>query len=219
MTTGLDDYLGSLYKTSTGTKASTAAAAPTAPAGFTADQWKKLTDMAKKNTTLADLMKKFQATSPASESWRRELPTDTTQLLRQLSFNTGEMGMPGGYVGAVQMPSYQTGGNLPAINNPDMSKYGQQPGYGEATFYQQSMKGGMTPVAAMSPLGVPEGWNPGAGGYSSLQSQLQDYLKGINSSGSSSGVDASKYPNGYAISRTGKVAPIEALSFFNQIFK
>lgn len=170
------------------TSGSTPAPAPTTPTydsknpppGFTSDQWRKLLDMSKKNTGLSDLMKQFTGsigTTPASEAWRRQLPTDTTQLLRQLSFNVGEIGMPGGYVGGVQMPSYQMPGpQLPAINNPDMSKYGRQPGYGEANFYQQSMKGGMTPIAAMSPLGVPEGWAPGG---KDLKSQLEDYLKKI----------------------------------------
>ena len=153
------------------------------PPGFSSDQWRKLLDMSNKTSSLSDLMKQFTGsigTTPASDLWRRSLPTDTTQLLRQLSFNAGEMGMPGGFVGGVQMPSYQMGGNssqqLPAINNPDMSKYGRQPGYGEANFYQQSMKGGMAPIAAMSPLGVPEGWAPGG---KDVKTQLEDYLKKI----------------------------------------
>jgi hypothetical protein len=147
--------------------------------------------MSKNNTTLANLIKQFTGslgTPTGSQDWRRQMPADSTQLLRQLSYNAGEMGMPGGYVGGVQMPSYQTGGpQLPAINNPNMATYGQQPGYGEATFYQQSMKGGMAPIAAMSPLGVPEGWNPGGSSSSDLKSQLDDYLKKMGSSGSSSG--------------------------------
>jgi hypothetical protein len=150
------------------------------PPGFSSEQWKRLLDMSKNNTGLADLIKQFTGsigTTTATDAWRRTLPTDTTQLSRQLSFNAGEMGMPGGYVGAIQMPSYRMGGDssqqLPPINNPDMSKYGRQPGYGEATFYQQSMKGGMAPIAAMSPLGVPEGWAPGG---KDLKSQLEDYL-------------------------------------------
>jgi hypothetical protein len=142
----------------------------------------------------------------AQNAWRRENPTDVNQLLKQLSFNAGEMGMPGGYVGGVQMPSYQMPGpQLPAINNPDMKMYGRTPGYGEATFYRQSMKGGMAPIAAMSPLGVPTDWKPG-GNYtapssslqslvdaykanptgatssskSTLQKQLEDYLKSLS---------------------------------------
>lgn len=165
------------------------------------------------NSSLQKLIDQFTAAVSAGNSqnaWRRSLPTDTTQLLRQLSANVGELGMPGGYVGAVQMPSYQMPGpQLPAINNPNMATYGRQPGYGEATFYQQSMKGGMTPIAAMSPLGVPEGWNPGGGSSnytapssslqslidkykasptsisrsdtSSLQKQIEEYLKKISS--------------------------------------
>ena len=115
------------------------------------------------------------------------MPTDTSQLLRQLSFNAGEMGMPGGYVGAVQLPSY--GSTLQPVNNPDMSKYGQGAGLGEATFYQQSMKGGMTPISAMSPLGVPDGWNPGGTTTpASSKTSLDSYLSSLfGKSGSKTG--------------------------------
>lgn len=100
-------------------------------------------------------------TPKPSEPWQRQNPTNVTDLLRQLSANAGEIGMPGGYVGGVQIPAYRTDGpQLPAINNPDMRTYGRTPGYGEATFYRQSMQGGMAPIAAMSPLGVPEDWKP-----------------------------------------------------------
>lgn len=165
------------------------------PAGFSSSQWKLLQSMANNNPTLAALMKQYTTTptTPSTPDWRRQLPTDTSQLLRQLAFNAGEMGMPGGYVGAVQLPAYGT--NLPSINNPDMSTYGQAPGYGEATFYQQSMKGGMTPIAAMSPLGVPEGWNPGASEPKTLKQQLEEYLAKIGSNSSKSGGGQSYSPS------------------------
>lgn len=112
----------------------------------------------KTTTKTGTAAKKPATNTPAADAWRRQMPTNVTDLLRQLSVNVGELGMPGGYVGAVQLPAYGSGGT-PTMT-PDMLHYGQQPNLGEATFYQQSMKGGMTPIAAMSPLGVPQGWNP-----------------------------------------------------------
>ena len=96
-------------------------------------------------------------TAPPTEWWKRN-PSDITELLRQLSVNAGQMGMPGGNVGAVQKPAFGTMGQ--AVIPQDMRTYGQAPNMGEATFFQQSMNGGMAPIAAMSPLGVPAGWNP-----------------------------------------------------------
>lgn len=175
----------------------------TVPPGFTPQQWQQLQQLAKSNPTVAQLLQQYAAaaggnpkpdigyvggtTSPgggaAGQSWRRTLPTDTTQLLRQLSYNAGEMPMPGGYVGAVQLPSY--GSSAKPVNNPDMSKYGQAPGLGEATFYQQSMQGGMAPIAALKPVGVPSNWNPGGAGSgnNTLLTQLQSYLNGLNQGG------------------------------------
>jgi hypothetical protein len=95
---------------------------------------------------------------PAQPAWWERNPTDIIELLRQLSVNAGQMGMPGGYVGAVQKPAFGTGGQ-PMIPQ-EMRTYGQAPNMGEATFFQQGMNGGMAPIAAMSPLGVPAGWNP-----------------------------------------------------------
>lgn len=143
----------------------------TPPPGFTSGQWAQLLNLSKVNPAIKDLIDKYTqgagggtpgTPKPPADPWRREMPTDTSQLMRQLSFNAGEMGMPGGYVGAVQIPAY--GSTQPPVNNPDMTTYGQQPGIGEATYYMQSMNGGMAPIAAMSPLGVPAGWNPGGGG-------------------------------------------------------
>lgn len=164
--------------------AGTASSSTTVPPGFTAQQWKQLLNMAKNNPSIDALIKQYTSGSGSTDdAWRRKMPTDTSQLLKQLSYNAGEIGMPGGYVGAVQLPAY--GSNQPPVNNPDMSKYGQAPGIGEASFYQQSVNGGMAPIAAMSPLGVPAGWNPG--GSSDIKSQLDDYLKNLGNGGKGKG--------------------------------
>ncbi|MEN6539136.1 MAG: hypothetical protein ABFC67_05950 [Mizugakiibacter sp.] len=116
------------------------------------------------NNGLSGLLSQFTgnpAPAPAPkpvESWQTQTPANVTELLRQLSANAGQMAMPGGPVGGVQQGAF--GSNLPAINNPDMRTYGRTPGYGEATFFRQSMQGGMAPIAAMSPVGVPQNWNP-----------------------------------------------------------
>lgn len=99
-----------------------------------------------------------QAQQGQSPNWWQRNPNDITELLRQLSVNAGQMGMPGGMVGAVQKPAYGTIGQ--AMIPQGMQGYGQTPNMGEATFFQQGMNGGMAPIAAMSPLGVPAGWNP-----------------------------------------------------------
>lgn len=117
----------------------------------------------------------------SNQQWRRSMPSDTSQLLRQLSYNVGEMPMPGGYVGAVQIPSYGSG--VKPVNNPDMSKYGQAPGLGEATFYQQSMYGGMTPVSALRPVGVPSNWNPGGTPGDDYLKKLKGLLDAISGGG------------------------------------
>lgn len=171
-------------RTSSGSSSSgsTTYSASNPPPGFTSKQWSTLLSLSRRNPKLADLIKQYTAaagtpgTTPASQAWRRENPTNTSQLLRQLSFNAGEMGMPGGYVGAIQTPAYGTG--LPPKMLTDTKNYGREPGYGEANFFQQSMKGGMAPIAAMSPLGVPEGWNPGGTSSGDIKSQLEKYLSG-----------------------------------------
>ena len=94
--------------------------------------------------------------------WAKEQPTSIAQLLRQLSANAGQSAMPGGMVGAVQTRPFGSGGDARMLTN--MTGYGQQPNSGEATFYRQSIKGGMTPVSAVSSLGVPEKWRPFGGG-------------------------------------------------------
>lgn len=90
--------------------------------------------------------------------WATMQPKTPNQLMRQLSGNAGQFAMPMGPVGAVRAPAYGMGGK------PQMglggTSYGQQPNMGEATFFQQSMRGGMAPIAAMSALGVPKGWQP-----------------------------------------------------------
>lgn len=120
--------------------------------------WASMIAEAKKRLAAKRASTATTPTAAPSDAWRRQMPTDITTLLRQLSVNAGEMGMPGGYVGAVQLPAYGSG--LSPVMNPNMTTYGQQPNIGEATFFQQSMKGGMAPIAAMSPLGVPENWKP-----------------------------------------------------------
>lgn len=95
---------------------------------------------------------------PKTPNWWERAPVDVTELLRQLSVNAGQIGMPGGPSGAVVMPAFGSGAQ--AVMNPDMRTYGQVPGMGEATFFTQGMNGGMAPIAAMSPIGVPQNWNP-----------------------------------------------------------
>lgn len=106
-----------------------------------------------------------------------EFPNSPTQVLRQLSANAGQMGMPGGYTGAVQLPAYAPGRTAKPVLNPDMRTYGQQPNMGEARFFTQSMTGGMTPIASMTPLGVPQNWNPL--GANNPQGDLEKYIKDL----------------------------------------
>jgi hypothetical protein len=155
------------------------------PPGFTGAQWQKLVTLSKTNPQVAELVTKYTSSigkPNPDDAWRRVMPTNNSQLLKQLSYNAGEMGMPGGYVGAIQLPAY--GSTQAPVNNPDMTKYGQAPGIGEATFYQQSMNGGMTPIASMSPLGVPQGWNPGG---TSTEDQLNAYLTKLGTDGGGGG--------------------------------
>jgi len=110
---------------------------------------------------LQDILKKLLgqgAQIPQTPAWATRAPTSTTELLRQLSGNVGQMTMPGGPVGAVMQPAFGSG--RPATQNMNPAMYGRQPGYGEATFFGQSMTGGMTPLSAITPLGRPKGWNP-----------------------------------------------------------
>eukprot|EP01030_Chromulinospumella_sphaerica_P016244 gene16244-16054_t len=179
--------------TGTGGSAIPGASTQGPPPGFTSAQWSQLQALAKKNPSIAALMQQYSSsaqTQTKDPAWRRQQPTDNTQLARQLSYNAGELGMPGSRTGALQLPAF--GSNQPAVNNPDMSTYGQAPGIGEATFYTQSMNGGMAPIAAMAPFGVPAGWNPSgtggsAGGGNDLQKQLQDMLSGNGGSGGNTG--------------------------------
>lgn len=106
---------------------------------------------------LRDLVSGSGAPAPdLRPAWAKEMPADTTQLLRQLSGNVGQMTMPGGLSGAVKIPAF--GSQQQATTQFDPLTYGQQGG--EATFFAQAMNGGMTPISAISPLGVPQGWNP-----------------------------------------------------------
>jgi len=88
--------------------------------------------------------------------WASRIPQNVTELLRQLSANAGQPAMPGGQVGAVTQPAF---GSTAAPSVMTSAKgYGQTSG--EPTFFQQSLYGGMAPISANSPLGVPENWNP-----------------------------------------------------------
>ncbi|MFT3987176.1 hypothetical protein [Aestuariivirga sp.] len=113
-------------------------------------------------------------------TWATRQPVDTTELLRQLSGNVGQSAMPGGYVGAVQIPAWNSGGV--ASQGIDPLTYGQtgtgQPN-GAATFFQQTVNGGMAPVSALSPLGVTKGWNPF--GLSTEKTKDKDDGKNSNS--------------------------------------
>lgn len=104
------------------------------------------------------LLKKLgEASAPQPlPDWATRMPANTTELLRQLSANVGQQAMPGGYVGAVTLPAY--GSSQQPTQGIDARTYGQ--GGGESTFFQQSMRGGMTPLAGLAPLGVPQGWDP-----------------------------------------------------------
>mgnify|MGYP000278753504 FL=1 len=114
-------------------------------------------------------------------TWATRQPVDTTELLRQLSGNVGQAAMPGGYVGAVQIPAWNSGGT--ATQGIDPLTYGQtgkgQPN-GAATFFQQTVNGGMAPISALSPLGVTKGWNPF--GLTSDDSKTKDKSKSKSSS-------------------------------------
>lgn len=101
-----------------------------------------------------------QPAQGAAPNWWQQMPAGVVELLRQLSVNVGQMPMPGGHVGSVQRPAFGAPGQ--PVMNPDMRTYGQTPGMGEATYFTQSMTGGMTPISAVSPIGVPAGWNPTA---------------------------------------------------------
>lgn len=177
----MKDLFGTSYSGSSGSTPPKPTPTYTPIGGYSAADWEKLMTMSQKDKKLADLISQFTGATTAKSAedvWRRRNPTDNTELLRQLSFNAGEMGMPGGYVGGVQLPAY--GSNLQPVSNLDPASYGRTPGYGEATFYQQSMKGGMAPISAMSPMGVPQDWKPGdplAASQPDLKKQLDAYLK------------------------------------------
>lgn len=113
--------------------------------------------------------------------WAARKPQDMGELLRQLSGNAGQMAMPGGQVGAVRIPAFGAGGS-PQMGTGGAT-YGRQPGLGEATFFQTSMKGGMTPISAVSPLGVPQGWAP----YAGMGKKKDDGKKGGNGPGNGNG--------------------------------
>jgi hypothetical protein len=110
-----------------------------------------------KKSDIEKLLEQISAAKqPGLPSWATRQPVDTTELLRQLSGNVGQMPMPGGPVGSVVTPAWGSGGQAQVGFDP--RTYGQTGG--EATFFQQSMRGGMTPISAISPLGSGQGWDP-----------------------------------------------------------
>lgn len=134
--------------------------------------------------------------------WATQQPNSITQLLRQLSANAGQMPMPGGPVGAVRQQAFGSGRQ--PIQNPNMATYGSQPGSGEATFFQQSTRGGMSPISALTPLGVPNGWNPFAGYQRRVRDQ-RDKDKGGNGNGGGGGNGNGNYvPPGLDLADMGK---------------
>jgi hypothetical protein len=129
--------------------------------------------------------------------WASQKPDSIQQLLRQLSANAGQMPMPGGQVGAVLQPSF--GSSRPATTNYNPANYGQRPGLGEATFFQQSMKGGMAPISAITPLGVPKNWNP----FATYQQHVIDQRKNRGKGGDGKGGDGNGSGGGTGTGGTG----------------
>lgn len=97
--------------------------------------------------------------SPQKPAWAKRMPTNGTDAARQMSMNAGMLGMPGGQVGAVRLPP--VGSDAKPTMAFDPFHYGMSPNYGEATFFQQNMRGGVSPISAIAPIGVPKNWNPG----------------------------------------------------------
>ena len=91
--------------------------------------------------------------------WAKRLPTNANNAARQMGMNAGKVAMPGGVGGAVWIPRVGTDKN-PTFNIKPAT-YGMNPNYGEATFFQEGMNGGVAPIAAFKSLGVPKNWNPG----------------------------------------------------------
>lgn len=126
-----------------------------------------------------------------STAFASQMPTSPTQIMRQLAANAGQMGMPGGYTGAVQLPAFTTGTRQPASLMTSAAGYGQKPGMGEARFFQQSMGGGMAPISAMNPLGVPEKWNP-LGQSGDIKLEIEKYIKDLQKGGEGGGSSADR---------------------------
>lgn len=93
-------------------------------------------------------------------SWATQTPGTVADLLKQLAANGGAQFMPGGSVGAVRSNPLQPGATAGgATTQIDPSTYGQTGG--EASFFTQAARGGVTPLAAAPfNLGVPVNWNP-----------------------------------------------------------
>lgn len=91
--------------------------------------------------------------------WAKHLPQNGTNAARQMSMNAGRVAMPGGATGAVWIP--RVGTDAQPTMDIDPATYGMRNNYGEATFFQQAMNGGVAPIAAFNSLGQPKAWNPG----------------------------------------------------------
>lgn len=91
----------------------------------------------------------------------RQMPDNGRQAAQQMSLNAGRNLMPGGEVGAVRLAPYGSDKRPQMGFNP--FNYGMSPNYGEATFFQEAIGGGVAPISAVKPLGVPKNWNPKPG--------------------------------------------------------
>ena len=95
------------------------------------------------------------AAPPDPNAWAFRAPMSIDELLRQLSANSGQPGMPGGKGGDVRKPAF--GSTQAPQQNVDPAHYGETGG--ETTFFNQSQLGGMKPVTSVPGQG-PAGWNP-----------------------------------------------------------
>ena len=91
--------------------------------------------------------------APVTNDWANRQPANITELLRQLSANTGQSAMPGGRGGDVRISPF--GSNQPSQQNVPAAHYGETGG--ETTFFNQSQNGGMRPISSVQPVA---GWNP-----------------------------------------------------------
>ncbi len=153
---GIPDLVSLMQMLQGGRTGGAAPAGPSSVSGGNPLSGRGQTGYGAKPQDIEKLLKTLAASQQKLPEWATRAPTDTTELLRQLSGNVGQMTMPGGPTGAVTLPAWGSGEQAQVGFDP--KTYGQ--GAGEATFFGQSTRGGMTPLSAISPLGVPQGWNP-----------------------------------------------------------